>query len=271
MPIRSKITAIDIAAFSRLFASSPSAGRAAERRFYCGFSVALALAVFLGFARTFFLKAWYPTWAAAHGAPERFFYLHGALFASWYAVLIAQASLIAAKRISWHRRLGFMSVALAALIVAFGVGGALVAARRPTGFIDNPLPPLQFLIDPLSVIALFATFVGLAITGRRDIQAHKRYMLLASIVMVQAAVVRWPFAFVAAASPVPLFETPILLTDLFFTPLILWDIASRGRLHPATMWGSVMIVTVQAIRMPLGTTTAWQAFAARAVHLVGPH
>jgi len=242
----------------------------AERRFYLTFTVAVALAVFLGFARTFFLKAWYPTWAAVHGAPEPIFYLHGMLFAAWYAILIAQSSFIATRRVAWHRRLGFASAALAAMMVVFGVLGALVAARRPTGFIDNPLPPLRFLIDPLSVIGLFATFVALAFVRRRDKQAHKRYILLASIVIVQAAVARWPFAFMAATSPIPLFDMPILMTDLFLMPLAVWDVVSRGRLHRVTVWGTFVILIVQAVRMPLATTTAWQVFAARAVQLVGP-
>lgn len=228
------------------------------------------MAVFLGFARTFFLKRWFPTWAAAHGAPERIFYFHGTLFAMWYAVLVAQTSLIAARRVAWHRRLGAAGAALAAMMVVFGVLGALVAARRPTGFMDNPFPPLQFLIDPLSVVLLFAAFVALAIGVRRDTQAHKRYMLLASIVMLQAAVARWPFAFLTAASPIPLLEVPILVTDVFLVPLIAWDVASRGRLPPVTLWGTLTILTTQAVRMPLASTTAWQAFAARAIQLLGP-
>jgi hypothetical protein len=47
----------------------------AEHRFYVGFATALAAAVFLGISRRSFLRAWYPDWAQAHGAPETFFYL----------------------------------------------------------------------------------------------------------------------------------------------------------------------------------------------------
>jgi hypothetical protein len=155
-------------------------------------------------------------------------------------------------------------------MVVLGVVAGLVAARRPTGFIDVPVPPLQFLIDPLSEMALFATLVTLAMVRRRDTQAHKRYMLLASVVMLQAAVARWPFAFMAGASPIPLLDTPILITDLFLLPIVAWDLVSRRRLHPVTLWGALAIVTVDVIRMPLAATAAWQAFAARAVQVLGP-
>src|SRR5512133_3200826 len=51
----------------------------AERLFYTGFTLALIAAVVLGFSRTFFFRHWYPDWARAHGPPETFFYIHGAL------------------------------------------------------------------------------------------------------------------------------------------------------------------------------------------------
>jgi hypothetical protein len=46
--------------------------------------------VCLGFSRTFFLRAWYPDWAQAHGAPEPIFYVHGVAFAAWFLLLLAQ-------------------------------------------------------------------------------------------------------------------------------------------------------------------------------------
>jgi hypothetical protein len=258
-------TTIEAATVPRTLVRSSAAIRTAERRFYLTFSVALAGAVFVGFARTFFLRAWYPAWAAAHAAPESLFILHGTLFAAWYLLLPVQASLIAARRVAWHRRLGFASLGLAGGMVVLGILGSLVAARRPTGFIDIPLPPLQFLIVPIAAIVLFAVFVTLAVVARRDPQAHKRYMLLGSIVMVEAAVGRWPFAFMNAPSPVPFLDMPSLVTDLFLVPLIVWDFRARGRMHPVTLIGGAAIVVTHALRMPLASTAGWQALAGWAV------
>jgi hypothetical protein len=150
-------------------------------------------------------------------------------------------------------------------MVALGTFGALVAARRPTGFVNIPLPPLQFLIVPIAAIVLYAVFFTLAVVGRRDPQAHKRYMLLASIVMVEAAVARWPFAFMNGSSPVPFLDMPSLVTDLFLVPLIVWDFRARGRMHPVTLIGGAAIVVTHALRMPLASTAGWQALAGWAV------
>lgn len=264
-------TAIETTFAPSAHAPSSSALRLVERRVYLAFTAALAIAVFLGFARTFFLRAWYPDWAAVHAAPERIFYLHGTLFAMWYLLLGVQVALITARRVTWHRRLGSAGAVLAAAMVVVGILGSLVAAGRPTGFIDIPLPPLQFLVVPLAAIVLFGGFVTLAIVSRRDAQAHKRYMLLASIVMMEAAVGRWPFAFMQGASPIPLLDMPSLMTDVFLVPMVLWDLKSRGRLHPVTLWGASSIVAVHALRMPLASTAGWQAFAGWAVQLLGTH
>ena len=262
-------TVIEATADPRAVTPSSSAARTAQRRFYLAFTVALATAVVLGFARTFFLRAWFPDWAAAHGAPERIFYLHGTLFAMWYLLLTVQASLITARRVTWHRRLGTAGAVLAAVMMVLGIVGALVAARRPTGFINVPVPPLQFLVVPLAGIGLFGAFVALALVRRRDTQAHKRYMLLGSIVMLEAAVARWPFAFMGNPAPIPFFDMPSLVTDLFLVPLFVWDIRSQGRPHAATLWGAVTIVGSHVLRMPLASTAGWQAFAGWAVQLLG--
>ena len=48
------------------------------------------------------------------------------------------------------------------------------------------MPPLQFLVVPLADMALFGLFVGLALVDRQRPQHHKRYMLLASIALLDA-------------------------------------------------------------------------------------
>jgi hypothetical protein len=241
----------------------------AEHRFYVGFATALAAAVFLGFSRTFFLRAWYPDWAQAHGAPETFFYLHGVVFAGWFLLLVAQPLLVAAGRVDVHRRLGRLGGGLAVAMVILGTVAALKAAGRPTGFVDIPMPPLKFLVVPLADIALFGGFVALALLKRRDAQSHKRYMLLGSIALVEAGVGRWPFAFMEAAPPVPGFSIIDLCVDLFVVAMVVWDLASRRRLHPVTLLGGAVLIAFQPLRLALAETRAWLAFAGWAVGLLG--
>jgi hypothetical protein len=127
-------------------------------------ALAILATVLVGFARSFFLRPLFPGWPAP---PETIFYVHGAVFAAWIVLLVGQASLVAAGRTDVHRRLGRWGVALAAGMVALGILGALTAARRPTGFVGIPVPPLQFLAVPFADMVIFASFVGLAIARTR--------------------------------------------------------------------------------------------------------
>jgi hypothetical protein len=239
-----------------------------ERLFYTGFAVAITAAVVLGFARTFFFRTWYNDWARLHGAPETFFLIHGVAFAAWLLLLLTQTSLVAAGRVDLHRRLGVFGAGLAVVMVVLGTVGALMAASRPTGFIDVPVPPLQFLAVPFFAMGLFAAFVSLAILNRRRPQHHKRLMLLATIVLAEAAVARWPFAFMTTALPIPGIGMTELCLDLFLVPMLIWDLASRGRPHPVTLWGGLALIASQPFRFWLMGTPAWLAFAGWAVSLL---
>ena len=59
------------------------------------------------------------------------------------------------------------------------------------------------------------------------------------------------------------------LTDLFIAALVAWDFASRGRVHPVTLWGGLAIVVSQPLRLVLMGTEAWLACARWAVGLLG--
>jgi hypothetical protein len=227
----------------------------AERRFFTFMALAIFAAVYVGFARTFFLRPWFPE-AQAMSPPEPFFYFHGIIFTTWFVLLVLQPALVGMRRTDLHRAVGQFGAAVAATLVVVGLVGGVMAARRPGGFIGVPIPPAQFLLIPLTDMVLFATLIGLAIAKRRDVQAHKRLMLVGSIAIIDAAVARWPG--VAAGGP-PLF---FALADAFLLPLVAWDLVTRGRLHPATLWGGLLLIASQPLRLWLMGTGAWAAVAA---------
>lgn len=233
---------------------------AAERRFYTGMAIAILAVVFVGFARSFFLRPWFPDHPAP---PERFFTVHGLAFAAWIVLLVTQASFVRAGRVDLHRRLGMAGAGLALAMLVLGVWGALIAAKRSTGFVDIPVPPLQFLIVPFADLLLFATFVAYAIARRGDPQAHKRAMLLATISILGAAVARLPG--LAALGPPAFFG----LTDLFIVAIGVWDWRTRGRLHPVTLWGGLALIVSQPLRLAVMGTEGWLAFARWATGLIG--
>jgi len=246
-----------------LMASPPIAASAQapnERLFFTGMAVTMLIVVFAGFTRSFYLNSLFPDW---HRPPEAIFYIHGTVFTAWVLLLVAQVSLVRAGRRDVHRKIGAAGAVLAALMVVLGTIAALVAARRSTGFVDVPVPPLQFLAIPLFAIAQFAVFAWLAIARRRDLQAHKRLMLLATMMLTGAAVARLPL--VSNWGPLGYFG----VTDLLLIPLVIWDLRTRGRLHPVTLWGGLLILALEPVQLMISGTAGWLAFARWATGLLG--
>ena len=243
---------------------STLSSRSSERAFYTTMAVCIAVVVFIGFSRTFFLRFAFPG-ASEYAAPEPFFYVHGVFFAAWFALLVAQTSFIGSGRVRLHRRFGFAGVGLAGAMVALGAIGALIAARRPGGFIGLTQPPLEFLAIPIFDLLLFGVFVALAALWRRDVQAHKRLMLIATINIMEAAIVRIPVSLVENGGVLMAFW----LADVFLAALVLWDVVSLKRLHAVTLWAGVATVVSQPLRFEIARTDAWLAFAGWAVGLLG--
>ena len=52
------------------------------------------------------------------------------------------------------------------------------------------------------------------------------------------------------------------LTDLFIVVMLVYDLATRRRVHPATVWGGLVLVASQPLRLMISGTAAWTAFAA---------
>ena len=234
--------------------------RAAERRFYLAFVLLIFSAVLLGFGRTFFLRAWFPEWVELHAPKEPYYMLHGAVATAWFITLIAQSSLVSAGRLDVHRRLGKLGMWLAAAVVVTGVAAAVIAARRPTGFIDIADPPEMFLAIPLLGLLQYAVFIVLGWHWRGNPQAHKRLMILATLSIVGAAITRWPFDFLYGASPVPGYANFDLVALAFLLPLVAWDLATLKRIHPATLLGGLALIAMVPIIGFVSRTNAWLAF-----------
>lgn len=221
----------------------------ADRRFFTAMSLAAAITVFAGFAPTYFLKS-------AFGTPalSPLVHVHGLLFTSWIVLFVVQTSLIAVKRTHIHRRLGVLGGLLAITMIVVGFLTAVAAARRGVSPPGSP-PALQFLVIPLGDILVFASLVGTGLFFRRRPQIHKRLLMLATISLLTAAIARLPH--VGPLGPLAFFG----LTDVFIVVCLVYDRVVRGRIHPAFIWGGLLIVLSQPLRLLLAGTDVWLAFA----------
>ena len=220
-----------------------------DRPFYTGMALAAAVVVFFGFGPTFYLRSNYQSTPL-----PTYLIVHGILFSTWIALFIAQTSLIAARRTSVHRRLGWATAALAAVMVLVGTTAGIVSMRGH--FPEQGVAALSFLTTPLFSMVMFATLVAAAIQFRGDPQTHKRLMLLATISILDAPIARLPFDVLRSSE-----WAYMPATDLLLAVVILYDVVSRRTVHRAYVWGAFLIVIEQLLRIPIGNTATWQALA----------
>lgn len=238
-----------VAGGRNLVVPSPARGWHRDRRFFTGMALAALLTVFAGFAPTYYLKGMF-------GAPalSLLLHAHGLIFTSWILLFLVQTTLIAAKRTDVHRRLGIAGGVLAVLMLVVGLAVAIGSARRGFTPPGGP-PPLVFFVIPMTDLAVFATLVGTGLYFRRRSDIHKRLLLMATLAILTPAIARLPH--IAAAGPLAF----LALTDIFILACIAYDRVTRGRVHPAFLWGGVFVIASQPLRLMVGSTNAWMAFA----------
>ena len=233
-------------------------GRRGERLFFGAMMGLIFVTVFVGFARTYYLSGWF----RSPGLPKMtpLVHLHGMLFSGWIVLMIVQTALISGGRTDLHRRLGVFGAGLAALMLVVGTVTALHGVVRGSG--PPGTDPWRFLAIPLFDLVVFGTLVGAGIRARRDPRTHKRLMLLATIGILAAAIARWPLE-IMQAGPLAFFG----INDLFLLPLVAFDLLTLRRVHKATLWGGLLILLSQPLRLLISGTDAWLAFARWAVGL----
>ncbi len=139
-------------------------------------------------------------------------------------------------------------------MVIAGTAIAIVSLRY--NFAHGNVGALSFFEIPVGDMVVFPVLVAAALVLRRQSEMHKRLMLLATISILDAAVARWPVAIMTKGPP-----AFFAVTDLFIMAGVVFDIASRGRVHRAYIWGGLLIVGSQLLRLAVWHTAGWIAFA----------
>jgi FtsH-binding integral membrane protein len=233
---------------SRAKPASSLPGRRFDNYFFTGMALLMAATVFAGFAPTYYMAGMFHA-----PLPSLIIHVHGIVFTGWILFFITQTSLVSSGRVDIHRRLGIVGFFWACLMVVVGIMAAtdsLVRADRPGR------DPLFFYIIPTSDMVVFAPLIFLAYRARRDSATHKRLMLVATIDLLIAAIARLPFSFVHRNA-----VHAGMVSCVFLLLLVAYDLWSTHKVHRATLWASAFMVFVYAIRVPIGQTHAWHAFA----------
>jgi len=224
-------------------------GRRYDHYFFTAMALLMAATVFAGFAPSYYLAGVFHA-----PLPSLTIHLHGAIFTGWILLLITQTSLVSAGRVDIHRRLGIAAFLWACVMVVIGVLAATDSLVREANAARRD--PKAFYIIPLSDMLVFAVLIALAFRARRNPSVHKRLILVASIDLLIAAIARLPFGFVHRQP-----AHAGMVSYLFLFMLVAYDLWSTHKVQRATLWASAFMIFVYQVRIPLGKTQAWHAFA----------
>ena len=256
----------------------------ASRRFYVWMAgICLAIAV-LGFMPTYFLPVAHRSFTG-----EPIVHIHAAILYSWVILFFAQTWLAARGKILAHRSWGMLGIAIVtgmAFIITTLVSVRISQASQPGQPPGTAHAVRAFEWVSFSGVPLLLPMFVLAIARIRQIEIHKRLMLLFTMSLMGAPIARWFFVFLAPppdphAPPLPpgvvpmdvppasVSIAPALVGDILILVAIYYDWRTRGRPHPVYLIGGAYVLFFQLTVGPISESNAWQAFATALGHLAG--
>jgi len=163
-------------------------GGLVDRYFYFFLSLVVAGLVVAGFSKTVDRNLF-------HAAPPKpvLLWIHGAAFSGWVVFFILQSALVRVRKVSVHRTLGWFGAVLGAMMVTLGTVIAVVMGRFDAVQLHQPDP--AFLSIPFFDMLAFGTLLGLAIVWRGKPEMHRRFLVLATCGLLDAAFGRFDYLF----------------------------------------------------------------------------
>ena len=217
---------------ARVTHSTPSG---LDRWFYASMAIMFALTAVIGFTPNSLAIL-----AGTKENPPLIIHFHAAAMSSWLLLLTVQAMLVASGNLAYHKRLGMVSLVLAPVIIAimFMVAFPLFQGGEHTYGVG---------VIQIKRITLFSTFFVLATLARkRNPEAHKRLMFLATFVVMDAAFNRmhWFLPDFGVTNRMALgraWELVLLI------PFLIYDWLRFGRIHRVYVFGIPVIVSFSIV------------------------
>jgi hypothetical protein len=225
----------------------------ATRYFHAWLAIVLAATVFLAFSRNY----WAPLALGTLDLP-RAVHIHALLFFLWMIFFVVQTALVARGRLTMHRELGLLGISIATAMVITGIVATSVSLKAG---LAGPNPDFARRANVLGVFSmvLFSLFIALAIARIRKPDQHKRFMVLATFSILQAAIAR-AIQFIPAISFPQRTTIGAVVVDVLLLAVIAIDTRLHGRLHPVYVLGFALLVTAQVSRMLVLETLWWTRF-----------
>jgi len=185
-------------------------------------------------------------------------HVHAVLMGLWLAIFLLQVALIMKGQAHLHRKLGKFGAALAVLVVVVGIGVALSLAKRS---MPDDIAGLSFLATSFGDLLIFAALIIAGLLMRRRSDWHSRLMLLANLSLLAPAIARIPLDFIRSGPEWLLFVLHDAVLLVIFVADGFGSKRARFSVHPAFIWGGLLILLAQPLRFIIGATDGWIAFA----------
>ena len=188
-------------------------------------------------------------------------YFHGAVFLLWLCLLTAQVLLIRSRRVDLHRELGMAGAALYGAMLVLGITTVVVVDHD---LFATPHGDPSFLSIQLADMLAFAVLGGLAIALRKQPDAHKRLMILATVFIADAGFSRW------WAPGLERFLgngywgnwAQLYLSDFLLVAMLgAYDLISRRRVYSAYVFGAVWGLGVECVAVWMYLSPWWKPVA----------
>lgn len=204
-------------------------------------------------------------------------HIHAAFFVGWLLLFTAQIALVRRGDLATHRRLGALGMWLAPVMVILGVSTAIVTERLKFGtLVSDP----RFLSVMFADMLIFGGLVVAAMRMRNQTAAHKRLMLIATLVITDAGFGRWLSPMIGqwtgqtnywefqklSAGAWPFIRFQFLPAYTLIALVGAFDLVTRRRFHPAYVRALEWCVPVHLLALWLYYQPFWQSIA---VHIIG--
>jgi hypothetical protein len=222
-----------------------------DRSFFLIMAIVIAATVVSGFTLQFVA-------GRSSLASPWWVHVHGLTFMGWLLIYLTQNLLVWRGDVASHRKLGRFAAFYVGWMVLVGLSVNTLAA------INHRIPPVfepnVFLVMDWTTVIVFAGLTWAGVRNRNRTDWHRRLMLCGAIMVMTPGVGR--------LLPLPLLGTWIVWTiwaimAVYMSAAVIYDLATRGKVHPAYVWGFGAITLGVALIRPIAFTPPMLALTAK--------
>lgn len=208
------------------------------------------LAAVIGFAKTFFVPVSQGTFSAPVSV-----HVHGAFAFAWIILFVVQNVLVNQRKYQLHRTLGLIGIIIAIGVMVTMIPVGIFAVDRELGRDSSGAAYSGLLGVVISGLLFFSMVLAGLITRRRP-DYHKRFMLLATIVVLWPAWFRFRHYFPSVPHPEIWFA--LVLADSLIVISWFWEWLTLRKIHPVLLWGGLFIIIEQTTEVIIFDSPGWR-------------